>query len=168
MRIFKEKNIRGITLVETIIYVLLFGIIMSSLVSFGLLLSALNNKNLIMREANANSRNVLIFLNTQIEYSKNIISPSPGMSSGTLLYLDQDDVQKEIKLENGSLYLLSDNNSFKFTRDNIFFSNLLFHNLSSLGNEDNIQFSFNYSSRASGTREFYYENSLRSDATRRF
>jgi len=168
MNIFRKKNIKGITLVETIVYVALFSIVMSTLVSFGFLLSALNTKNLIIREANANSRNILNFINNQIEYAQNVVSPIIGASSSTLVYFDQDNIQKEIFLKNNSFYFLSNNELFEITRDNILFSDLLFRNLSSDNSQDSIQFSFNYSSQTTSTREFYYENNLKSSATRRF
>lgn len=168
MLIFKRKPNKGFTLVEVIIYVFLFSIIMTSLVSFGLLLSSLNAKNLLLREANANARNAFNFISSELQNSKDILSPIAGTSSSTVVYLDSDLEQKKISLKNGILYLFFQDNIFSITRDNILFSNLLFKNLSIDNSADSIQFSFDYSSQSTSTKEFYYEHSLRSAVTRRF
>ena len=162
------KNKKAFTLIETIIYVLLFSIIMTSVVNFGILISFLNSKNLLLREANANARNVLNFISTEIANARSISSPLVGNSSSTIIYLSQDNNLRKISLEDGGLYLISDNTRFNISRSNILFSNLLFLNLGDNNLSDSIQFSFNYSSLSTTTREFFYENILRSAVTRRF
>ncbi len=168
MVIFKKKHNRGFTLVETIIYVLLFVIVMGCMVSFGLLLSSLNAKNLCIREAQANARTVFNFISSEIRSAEDIVSPEFGTSSTTLTYLDQDANLKTIKLNDGILLLILNGEEIIITRDSVLISDLLFENLSVDNNSDSIQFSFDFAYRDASSKEFYYENSLRSVVTRRF
>ena len=168
MKIFEEKYNKGFTLVETILYVLLFAVVMGAIVSFGLLLSSINAKNLCMREAQANARTAFNFISSEIRSAEDVISPEFGTSSTTLTYFDQDANLKIIKLHEGILSLFVNEEEIVITRDNILISSLSFENLSVDNNSDSIQFLFDFAYRDASSKEFYYESSLRSAVTRRF
>jgi type II secretory pathway pseudopilin PulG len=168
MMILKKKNIKGFTLVETIIYVLLFSVVMGGVVSFGLLLSAINAKNLCIRETQANARTALNFISSEIKSAKDIVSPEFGNSSTVLVYIDQDENSKTIKLDEGILIFVSDGEEISINRSSVLISDILFKNLSLDNETDSIQFSFDYSYYSTSSKEFYSEGSLRSAMMRRF
>ncbi len=140
------KNKKGFTLIELIIYIAIIGLIMSSFVSFSIIMANSRNKNYAAREVQANFRNILDIVTRKVKEANSInmgasiFGSDPGVLSlsmddpskdPTIIDLDQDDGVMQIT-EGTS-------NPVAITSNEIQVTNLVFENLSGTSPRNNIR-----------------------------
>ena len=74
-------NKQGFTLVETLLYALLVGMIVSGLISFSLAMISIKAKSEIIAEINANINDLGDIISREVKTAQEIITPGPGQSS---------------------------------------------------------------------------------------
>lgn len=140
------KKKAGFTLIETIIYVGIIGLVLSSLVSFSVVISNSRNKNYVAGEVHASARIVLDLISQKIKEAENInvgastLNSDPGLLSlsmsdiskdPTIIKLNQDDGILQIKEGSGD--------EVDITTDEIKITNLVFSNLNSTSPRENVK-----------------------------
>jgi len=76
----------GFTLIETLIYTALIGIVLG-----------LSTKNYVIEEVNVNARTAVNLISQKIKQAKGVVSPTQGMASSTLI----------LQMSDGSLLTIS-------------------------------------------------------------
>ena len=141
---FKQN---GFTLIETLIYITIIGMVVVSFVTFSISISNSKNKTYVTQEVQANARLALNLISQQIRGATgiNIESSSFGVDPGilslsladgandpTIIELDQDDGR--LQITQGL------NNPIIFTSQQAKITNLVFTNLTPIGsNRENIR-----------------------------
>lgn len=137
----RQKNNQGFTLIETIIYIAIIGIVISGFVSYSLSLSGVRNKNHSMVAVQANGRVALEVMTQKIREAQAVLAPTSGVS-GDQLVLDMPGTSPDITFSvlSGELTMQEAGSPAAAITDNqISVSNLLFTNLSASGERANIQ-----------------------------
>lgn len=166
-----RKNKKGFTLVETLIYVTIIGVVVSSFISFGVSISNSRNKTYVVEEVQANARVAFELISRTIRsasgvnISTSIFNTDPGVLSlsmdnslknPTIIKLDQD---------NGVLQIQEGlNPPVAFTSNEVKISNLVFSNLSS-GNRENISIDMTVEYSNNLSTDFSYTKSLKTSAS---
>ncbi len=156
-------NNNGFTLLETLIYSALLGLILFAISSFGLLISAMNQRNFVMSEVHNSARLAKEVISRKIRESKSIVSPVLGNNSNQLVVENFSGSTETINLTNGIIQI--DNGQIlDITSENILISDLSFVNL---GNSevDSIKFSYSVAYKKNSSAEFDYGLDLESAVT---
>ncbi|MCK5510127.1 type II secretion system protein [Candidatus Parcubacteria bacterium] len=156
-------NNNGFTLLETLIYSVLLGLVLFAISSFGLLISAINQKNFVMSEVHNSTRLAKEVISGKIKEAKSIISPTPGNNSNQLIVENFSGSTETISLTNG-IIKINNGQILDVTSENILISDLSFINL---GNSevDSIKFSYSAAYKNNSSVEFDYGLDLESGAT---
>jgi len=162
-----KKNSAGFTLIETIIYIAVIGLIIGAFISFSLSIGNSSNKTYAVQEVQANSRFSLDMMTQKIQTATgvNIASSTfdsdPGVLSlsfvsstlnPTIIMLNEDDGILQITEGMAS--------SVNITSDEVKVTNLQFTNLTGLGNKENIKVDITIEFADDGNVEFKSEQSL--------
>ena len=162
------KNKKGFTLIETIIYVGIIGLILSGFISFSVVIADSRNKNYVTQEVQANFRSAFDLITKKIKEADSInvgastFNSDPGVLSlamddagenPTIINLSQDDGVLQIK--EGS------SEPVAIVSDEIRVTNLVFTNLSTASPRENvrIELTLEFNNQASDV-EFNYSESF--------
>lgn len=151
----------GFTLIETVIYTTLIGIVLGSFMSFSLLIMANKSKNTVMQEVNNNNRVVHEFIMSELRWAQAIISPALGVASSSVKYRDQSGEIKTITRQNNTLLFLSEAGQVTLTSPRVQVTSTQFTHLG----VNSILFNWDISSLASSSQEFDYQVTHQSAAT---
>lgn len=153
----------GFTLLETLIYSALLGLILFAISSFGLLISAINQKNFAMSEVHNSARLAEETISRKIREAKSIVSPVPGNNSNQLIVENFFGSTETISLVDG-IIKVNNGQILDITSENILISGLNFINL---GNSDidSIKFSYSIAYKNNLSVEFDYGFDLESAVT---
>ena len=156
-------NNNGFTLLETLIYSALLGLILFAISSFGLLISAMNQRNFVMSEVHNSARLSKEVISRKIKEAKSIVSPVPGNNSNQLVLENFSGVTETINLVDG-IIKFDNGQILDITSENILISDLNFVNL---GNSevDSIKFSYSVAYKKNSSVEFDYGLDLESAVT---
>lgn len=154
---FLSKN--GFTLVETLIYIAIIGVVTISFISFSISISNSRNKNYVVQEVQANIRFSLAKISEKIRGAENVLSPAEGNSS-TTLELDMPGAEPDLtfRVNEGVLELVQGVGSpIPLTSDEVKVSNLKFFNHSSSGETENVGINLKIDYRSNNSdKEFSY------------
>ncbi|RLC38577.1 hypothetical protein DRH27_01955 [Candidatus Falkowbacteria bacterium] len=154
------KDNKGLTLVETVIYTALIGIVISGFISYSLVIVSLKNKNYVIEEVNNSSRNVLTIVSKKVKQARAIISPAKGATSSVLIIEMSGGATSSISSINNIVKYSTSSLTQNITSGHIEISDLVFNNLSSGGEKDNIRLTFTASYKEPGSKEYMYEENL--------
>jgi type II secretory pathway pseudopilin PulG len=161
-------NMKGFTLLETLIYIAIASIVVTSFVTFALSISDSRNKASVAQEVQANVRIALDLIRQKIYASEGVVTASsvfdadPGSlvlsmpvsaENPTVINLDQDDGTLGVTM--GSSATIS------VTSSDVAVTNLVFTNLSGISGRDTIQVDLTVAYKEQGSAEFTYEQSVR-------
>ncbi len=145
----KLKNIKGITLIELLLYISLVAVIILTISSFFVLIQKDNVKNQVIASVNDEGKFVVDIINRAIRNSESITSPAVG-ASGDSLVLKMSDLNKDPTVfsidENGVLNMTEGiSNPVSITDNKIFFNktgnNYAYESTFGVNGTDNGQFS---------------------------
>jgi type II secretory pathway pseudopilin PulG len=151
---------RGFTLIETIIYTALVGIVITGFITFALLILGLSNKNYVIGEVNANARTAINLISQKIKQAEEIVSPAQSVASSTLILQMPNERLLTISVSDNVLTLDEDGSVVYITSDEVAVTDLSFINLANVGQNDNIKITFNISYNNAGSMEYNYQQSL--------
>lgn len=164
------KNKKGFTLVESLIYVAIIGMAVSSFISFGVSISGSRNKTYIIEETQANARVAFDMISRYIRSASGVNASSsvfdldPGVLSLTMDNALKNPTIIKLNHDDGVLEIQEGlSQPVTITSDEIKISNLVFRNLSS-GNRESI--GINLTIEYSGSdNSFKYSKSLKTSAS---
>ena len=154
-------NFKGFTLVETIIYTALLGVVLTGFISFALAISSLKVKNHVIAEVNANARTAMQIISQKIKSAQSISSPSPGnIDSGLILEMRNESFSR-IEMNDEILSIKEGGGQFvPIVSSEILISDLSFYNLSTGVNDENLKISFTINYKNSSSTEYNYQQDL--------
>jgi prepilin-type N-terminal cleavage/methylation domain-containing protein len=158
-------NKAGFTLVETLIYLAIIGVVVTSFVSFGISIMEARNKNLAVEEVQANARAVLSFMAEKIRSCKDISVPAEG-AEGNILSLDMAGSADIINFseQDGTVYATVDSSQPQFlTSSQVSVSDLNFLRLG----QGNVKINFTIKFRDDGSKDFSFSEDVETAATMR-
>lgn len=163
-------NKRGFTLIETLVYIAILGMVVSSIVAYSLSLSGARNKNYVAQNVQANSRTMLSIMGEKIRASSVVVTPSAGATSNQLV-LDMPGVLPNIifSVFNSQLIMTEVGSpDVALTDSRVVVTGLVFTNAATSGERDiiNIQATVSYNV-AAGDVEHRYTQDLRTAVIRR-
>lgn len=127
---------KGFTLIETIIYISIIGLILTSFIIFSISISDSRNKNYVIQEVQANARVTLGLISQIIRQASDIdIDSSVFESDPGVLHLIMDDVDKNptiinLSQDDGTLIITQGIGSpIEINSNNIKITQLVFTNL---------------------------------------
>ena len=162
----KIKNNKGITLIETIVYVALIGVVLSGVVSLTLSIVDLKVRHLAMRDVIANGRWVNTVVSNQVRQASNVISPALGMASSSLELVDFTGETVEIYLSGDRLWLKENSGPrWALTPANLKVFNIQFARGLDNSRVDNIKYEFSIGTDKVGAYD--YSISLNSSVSTR-
>ncbi|MCD4761650.1 type II secretion system GspH family protein [bacterium] len=157
-------NNKGFTLVETIVYTFLVGIVLLGVVSFSLLIIGFRGKINSILVVNSDTRNIMRVLQDEIKSAKNIILPVKG-ATGTILWLENNDSQAvEYYIDDGRLVKDINNSTTSVTSAATEISKLVFSNIADSAIKDFIRYSFDIGIKQADSKEYYLIKSFNSAA----
>jgi type II secretory pathway pseudopilin PulG len=162
----KNKSENGFTLVETLVYLFLIGLTISSFINFNLAISAARNKNTAISEVQSNALTALNFISAKLRSAKAITLPLAGESGSTTVFRVSDSVvDLRLNTEDGVLYYSEGaGNNEAITSSKVKITNLTFDNLT-YGNEPGnirIVLGLEYNN-PSNSMEFTYSQDYQTD-----
>ena len=86
---------KGLTLIETLLYVAIMGMMIQGFVIFTLSISGTNSKAYVVQEVQANTRMALDVISQKIRAADDIITPSDGNATSTLV-LDMPGLEPDL------------------------------------------------------------------------
>lgn len=135
-----KNSAKGFTLIETIIYVAIIGIVLTAFALFGFAIAAVSAKNHAAVEAQANARIIMSYLTDQIRASGGVVAPDKN-SEGAVLELDMPDSSENLvlRVDDGVLFAyLGANEPFFISSSELEITELNFKNLAQAGEKDSI------------------------------
>jgi type II secretory pathway pseudopilin PulG len=164
----KTMTQKGFTLVETLIYLSLIGVTITSFISFNLTISSARNKNTAISEVQSNALTALNFMSTKLRSAKKIILPIAGESSYSLIFRQSDngvDLRIYLNSENGILYYSEGaGTEIPITSSKVLINNLVFSNLTSGQDPGNIGINLGLQyNNPSNSMEFAYFQDYQTD-----
>ena len=132
---------KGFSLIEVLLYIAIIGIIIQSFISFVLSITRINSKTYVVQEVQANTRMALDVISQKIRAADDIIAPSEGNSTTTLvLDMPNSDSNLTFSVIDGALSVAEETASSTFiTSNKVNVSSLTFTNLATAGEKDNIK-----------------------------
>lgn len=158
-------NKQGFTLIETLLYAVLVGIIVSGLISFSLVMISIKVKSEIIAEINNNINNLGDIVSREIKTAQEIISPAPGESSNSLILIAPVNNTKTITAANSQVTIADAAETINLTSNEIAVSGLNFVNLGSPG-QDSIRVTFTAHNQPAGSQEYIYSEQVQTAITR--
>ncbi|MFH1522567.1 MAG: GxxExxY protein [Patescibacteria group bacterium] len=131
----------GFTLIETLIYMAIISIVVTSLVFFSISISNSNVKVYVIQEVQANARTAIDIISQKIRLAEDVINPSEGEISNVLV-LDMPNSSSNLTFESVSGVLSigeTGTGTTTITSDEVNISNLEFTNLAAPDEKDNIR-----------------------------
>ena len=158
-----KKNNQGFTFIETLIYLAIVGVVISSFISFSLSITAARNKAYVVQEVQANTRMALGLIARTIRQAGGVLNPASGTAAGSLtLDMPGPDPDIMFSLTSGILYITEGvGDPVAITSDEVNIVNLVFTNLALSTDKDNIRVEITAEYGNSGSLEYAYSQSLR-------
>ena len=153
---------KGFTLIEVLIYIAIIGMIIQGFITFILSIAGTNSKIYVMQEVQANTRIALDIMSQKIRAADDIITPSENNSTSTLV-LDMPDSDPNLTFNSmdGILYMIEGvASSTPITSNKVRISNLIFTNLTAVGEKDNIKIEITANYKIIDNKEFQYSQTL--------
>ena len=136
-----RRNLSGFTLVELIIYITLFSLTTTALVSMSLLVSGVSAKSLAAQAVLMDARQIDGFIRNKLLLTENVVNPTAGVSFNSLEISFYSGETGRIYLENGQVKYTEAGNIYNISSSDTIVSSLEFINLGI--NKDSIKYSFN-------------------------
>lgn len=157
-------------MIETLVYIAILGMVVSSIVAYTLTLSGSRNKNYVVQNVQANSRAMLSVISEKIRASSVVVTPAAGATSNQLV-LDMPGASPNIifSVSNGQLIMTEVGSpDVALTDSRVAVTGLVFTNAAATGERDivNIQANVSYNA-AAGDVEHGYAQDLRTAVIRR-
>ena len=149
----------GFTLIETLIYTALIGIVLTGFITFALLISGLSTKNYVIEEVNVNARTAVNLISQKIKQAKGVVNPTQGMASSILILQMPDGRLLTISASGNVLTLDEDGSVVHITGDEVAVIDLNFTNLAGADQNDNIRITFNIEYNNALSVEYNYPQS---------
>jgi len=168
-----KKNLqhnRGFTLIETLVYIALIVMIVTSVVGYSLSLGESRAKNYVVQNVQANSRTVLSVLSEKIRMSASVSTPTAGASSNQLILTMPNSAPNVIFSLSGGRIVMSVVGSpdVYLTDSRTTVSDLIFTNNSLAGQRGSVSIAAAVSyNGAAGDTGYTYSQQLRTAVTRR-
>ncbi len=155
--IYKINN-NGFSLVEVIIYIALFAMLMTAVLSFSLSTIGAHAKTSSMEEVLSGAREIERIINYYIkEQAAEISYPSPGSNNNSLRLLTLDGSDVLIYLDNGRLMIKIDSAEAKaVTANELLISDLSIYNYGVLNEFDSITLACQINFASMDSLEFVY------------
>lgn len=152
----------GFTLIETLVYIAIIGLVITTFVSYGLSIGATRNKNYSVSIVQSDGRTAMTILSQKIRDAVSVVSPLPGSSADQLvLAMPAPQTNITFSLVNGQLQLIDGSgNTSVITGNNTQISALTFTNLLAGNRQDNIQIDLTIAYRHSSDTAFTYTQRL--------
>lgn len=159
---------RGFTLIETIIYMAIIGLVVSSFVGFSVTVSRARNKSYASEEVQANARMALDLISQRIRAASSVntgtstFNSDPGVLSLAMADAAKNPTIIDLTADDGVLRITEGVNSpVSVTSGRVRVTNLVFTNLTGSGARENIrvQMTVGYASTA-GDTEFSFSKSF--------
>ena len=156
-------NTNGFTLVETIMYVAMIGVVVASFITYGISVSATRSKTYFIQEVQENMRGAVELISSKVREAEDVISPTEGASS-TSLTLDMPGSDPNIlfSLTSGVLYMTEGAGSpVAVVSDEVLYSSLVFTNYSLDGKKEGIRIEGTLEYKDSESIEYRYSQNVR-------
>jgi len=140
---------RGFTLIETLIYVAIFGILVTALTSFASALITTRIANQLVFEVNDQGSQAIKILTQTLRNAKQVNSPTIGNTAANLSIVTESPATSPtvFSASGGVLYITEgSDSSVALTNKNVTVSNLLFSNVSHATTPNSIKVSFTLTS----------------------
>lgn len=157
-----KQNNFGLTLMETLMYIAIIGILIVGLMSFSWTIANNRNKAYVSQEVQANVRMVTNLIKQKVRQADTVISPTSSNSADSLV-LDMPSPDNDItfSVSNGTLQLIELGSPTNITSDRVVVSDLNFVNLSASGERDSIRITMTISYNGSpGDKIFNYSQDI--------
>ncbi len=152
-KIIKNKN--GLTLIEVLVYLVVFSMSVVVIISFLLMINTVNSKNSIIIDVESDAQFVFDIFERKIKNSSKIISPETGEEASELT-IEDDSGELKIYENEGILYIEEEGPLvYQLTKNNLIIRDLKFIVSGSDGR--NIKTSFILNQRFGDSVEFKYE-----------
>lgn len=170
MKINRKQNNNGFTLIETIIYVAIIGIAMSSFISFGISISTSRSKTYAIQEVQANARMLMGTVVQKIKHAQGVNSPIPG-NSNDIMVLDMPNAEPDITFSiiDGIVYMTEGvGDPFALVSNRVEVTNIIYNNVGEAGGADSVQIGFDMQFRNAASVEFSYTGNFNTAITTRY
>ncbi len=158
---------KGFTLIEVLIYITIIGVVVSGFIAFTLSISNSRSKNYVMQEVQANSRVALGLISQKIRLAEDVITPSEGNSTSTLILdMPAPDPNLTFSITNGILGITEGvGNPTPITSGEVNVSNLSFTNWAIAGERDNIRVEMTVEYKNPSSKEYEYSQNLQTSVS---
>ncbi len=160
---------KGLTLIEVLLYIAIIGMIIQGFIIFVLSIASTNSKTYVVQEVQANTRIALDMISQKIRAADDVITPSEGNSTSTLI-LDMPDPSPNLTFSiiDGILGIIEGAaSSTPITSNEVDISILTFTNLAPVGEKDNIKIEITAIYRTGESKEFQYSQTLQTSVSLR-
>ncbi len=141
---------------ETLIYVAIIGVAISSFIAFALSIINSRSKVYAVQEVQANIRTVLGIITQKIRLAEDVIAPIEG-NSDSILILDMPGVAPDLIFSvTGGILSVAEGvgDPVSVTSDEVTVSNLTFTNLALDGERDNIRMEYTIEYKEGSSKEY--------------
>ena len=161
---------QGFTLIETIMYIAIIGVVMSGFIAFGLSVSASRGKTYVVQEVQSNARVALSIISRQIRQASDVSSPVESASSSELvLNMPGADPDITFNVVDGIIYLTEGvSDPIPLVSSKVLISNFQFTNLATAGDKDSIKIEFSIEFRNAVSIEYSFKENYHTAVTLRF
>ena len=152
---------KGLTLIETLLYVAIMGMMIQGFIIFTLSISGTNSKAYVIQEVQANTRMALDVISQKIRAADDIITPSDGNATSTLV-LDMPGLEPDLTFNvvDGVLGIIEGTaSSTPITSNKVNVSNLIYTNLAT-GEKDNVKIEITTIYKIGESKEFGHSQTL--------
>jgi len=156
-----KKNISGFTMMETVVYLAIVGIVATAFISFSLTIVSIRNKNYAQEETEANIRAVINLISQKIREADDVVLPASG-GQDTALVLDNG-VNPEItfNLDDGQIMMTEGaGQAIAITSNEIDASVLEFSNLAQSGDKDSIKINLTFDFKNNDSLDYEHSSSI--------
>lgn len=163
------KNKKAFTLIETLIYIALIALVVTTFVNFGLAISQRGSKGYVIAEVNSNGLQAMEIISNKIKTADSVVAPTKG-NSGTSLRLDMPSTPDDIifQVSGGALQLTQGANPIvNLTSTRVTVSNFTAVNNARNTADDNITISFTVAYKNPSSVEFTASQNFTTTVSRR-
>ena len=165
----KIKKIKGLTLIETIIYVAIFSMVIFMILSFSNIIINSRIQSQTILEVNNQGNKIIRTITQEVRNAKSINIPTVG-SLGQTLSLETYDISKNpttFSINGNGILTIEEggNGPIELINDKVFISNLVFENVSGLGEPGAVKIRFTLDGKKTGQQN-YSSNFYSSASTR--
>ena len=164
------RNESGFTLIETIIYVAIVGIAMSSFIAFGLSISFSRSKTYAVQEVQANARMLMDVMVQKLRQAQAVTSPDAGLDND-IMVLNMPGAEPDLSfsLVDGIVFLTEGvGESLPLVSDRTEVTNLRFTNLSASGGLASLRLEFDIRYRNAGSLDYAFADTYSTLVTSRY